>query len=73
MSKSTTDLVRIAAAGGGMTLSASKSTTDLVRICVAASSHGASITIINADSKSTTDLVRIAVAGKGCVTFDFSS
>lgn len=73
MSKSTTDLVRIAAAGGGMNLSGSKSTTDIIRICKAASNNGASITIINADSKSTTDLVRIANAGQGCVTFDFST
>ncbi|WP_240223334.1 hypothetical protein [Rheinheimera hassiensis] len=35
MSKSTADLVRIAAAGGGMTLSSGKSTADLVRIAAA--------------------------------------
>ncbi len=73
MSKPTTDLVRIAAAGGGMILSASKPTSDLVRICATASGKGASITILNADSKSTTDLVRIAAAGSGCVTFDLSA
>jgi DNA replication protein len=45
MSKSTADLVRIAAAGGGMNITTSKSTADLVRICAAASSKGAQITI----------------------------
>ena len=73
MSKSTADLVRIAAAGGGMTLSSSKSTADLVRICAAASGKGAQITIVGANSKSTADLVRIAAAGQGCVTFDLSA
>jgi DNA replication protein len=73
MSKLTADLVRIAAAGGGMTLPATKPTEDLVRICAAASNKRAQITIVGADSLSTADLVRIAAAGEGCVIFDLSA
>ena len=72
MSKPTNDLVRIAAAGGGMTIPASMPTNDLVRIAAAASSKGGQITIANASSKPTSDLVRIAAAGNGCVIFDLS-
>jgi DNA replication protein len=68
--KSTDDLVRIAAAGGGLDLrNAGKSTNDLVRIAAAASGNGARI-MINGN-KSTDDLVRIAAAGGGCVVVYF--
>ena len=71
MMKQTTDLMRIAAAGGGLRLDGkSKQTTDLMRI-VSAANNGAMIVIYNADSKQTTDLMRIASAGEGNVIFEF--
>jgi hypothetical protein len=66
--KSTDDLVRIAAAGGGFTLDASlRSTNDLVRIAAAASEKGSQITFVGLKLRSTDDLVRIGAASKGCV------
>ncbi|MFC1524648.1 hypothetical protein ACFL6N_07650 [Thermodesulfobacteriota bacterium] len=73
MSKSTIDLIRIAAAGGGMYVSANKSTDDLIKIAAAASSKGVRIFVTNASRKSTDNLIRIAAAGKGSVMFDLSS
>ena len=73
MGKSTDQLVRIAAAGGGMQINAKgKSTDQLTRIAAAASNSGAQIAIISSSSKSTDQLVRIAAAGKGCVVFDLT-
>ncbi|MFH2134185.1 MAG: hypothetical protein ABII81_03280 [Pseudomonadota bacterium] len=69
--KTTDDLVRIAAAGGGFVLDASlKSTDDLVRIAAAASNKGARVTFSGLKLKSTDDLVRIGAAGKGCVVLE---
>lgn len=66
--KTTDDLVRIAAAGGGFILTAShKTTDDLVRIAAAAKMSGATVTLTGLDHKTTDDLVRIGAAGKGCV------
>jgi len=73
MAKPTTDLIRIAAAGGGMYVSATKSTTDLIRIAAAASTKGARLFVTDASRKPTADLIRIAAAGKGSVMFDLSS
>lgn len=69
--RSTNDLVRIAAAGGGFHLDASlRSTDDLVRIAAAASTHGARVTFSGLKLRSTDDLVRIAAAGKGAVVLE---
>lgn len=74
MAKTTDQLVRIAAAGGGMHIDANGKTTDqMVRIAAAASGKGATINIINSSKKTTDQLVRIAAAGKGCVMFDLSN
>jgi ABC-type molybdate transport system substrate-binding protein len=74
MKKTTDQLVRIAAAGGGMYIDASSRTTDqLVRIASAASSTGATIHINNSSNKTTDQLVRIAAAGSGCVVFDLNT
>ncbi|WP_067522850.1 hypothetical protein [Endozoicomonas ascidiicola] len=74
MEKTTDQLVRIAAAGGGMRIDSNSKTTDqLVRIAAAASVKAANILIINAESKTTDQLVRIAAAGRGCVSFDFTA
>ena len=72
MTKATDDLIRIAAAGGGMHVPATKSTDDLIRIAAAASSRKAKIIITDASGKSTEDLIRIAAAGNGSVIFDLS-
>lgn len=64
----TDDLVRIAEAGGGFTLSAdNRLTSDLVRIAAAASTKGARVTFTGLGNRLTNDLVRIAIAGDGCV------
>jgi hypothetical protein len=68
--KSTNDLVRIAAAGGGFALDAAlRPTNDLVRIAAAASSKGARLIFRGMTMRPQDDLVRIAAAGGGCVEF----
>lgn len=70
--KTTSELVQIAAAGGGLRLKASaKTTSELVQIAAAASNKQAMISLTNANSKTTSELVQIAAAGKGCVVFEF--
>ena len=68
-SLSTKDLVRIAAAGGGFTISASRGTDDLVRIAGAAAGKSARVRITNAAALGAENLVRIASAGCGAVEF----
>lgn len=64
-------IVRIAAAGGGMTIDANGKTVDqLVRIATAASQHQSSLVIRNSQNYTVDQLVRVATAGKGCVVFD---
>lgn len=68
---SVTDLIRIAAAGGGFTLNAkNKPVTNLVRIAAAASTHNSKIIFTQTENLSVSDLIRIAAAGKGCVIFE---
>lgn len=68
--RSTDELVRIAAAGGGMEIKAAARTTDdLVRIAAAASNKGAKIYFRGLAARSTDEVVRIAAAGRGCVVF----
>ncbi len=70
MNRSTEDLVRIAAAGGGFRLDASRRPIDdLVRIAAAASGKNATMILENTTNQATNDLVRIAAAGKGSVIF----
>ena len=69
--RSTDDLIRIAAAGGGFTLAASLRTTDdLIRIAAAASGKGSRVTFMGLSLRSTSDLIRIGAAGKGCVVLE---
>lgn len=69
--RTTADLVRIAAAGGGFRLNAAPRTTaDLVRIAAAASNHGARLTFTGMAARATADLVRIGAAGKGAVVLE---
>lgn len=67
----TDNLVRIAAAGGGIILDCGTMTTDsLVRIAAAAANSGSKIILTNLGKKTTDNLVRIAAAGKGNVVLD---
>ena len=68
--RSTNDLERIAAAGGGLRISALRGANDLVRIAVAASGHHARIVIYGTDGMTTDDLVRVGEAGNGVVSFE---
>ena len=68
--RTTEELMRIAAAGGGLTINGGARTVeDLMRIAAAAGSRGARVTLTGMNSKTTEDLIRIAAAGKGCVDF----
>lgn len=68
--KSTIDLKRIAAAGGGLVLDASKfSTLDLKAL---ASASKSTITLKNVSEMSTMDMKSIASAGNGHVIFDLT-
>ncbi len=70
-SRSTEDLIRIAAAGAGFRLSASvRSTEDLIRIAAAASGKQARLIFTGVGMRSTDDLVRIGAAGKGAVLLE---
>lgn len=73
--KTIDQLVRIAAAGGGLRINASTKTVDqLVRIAAAAGNsmnpNKAQLVLFDLESKSTDQLVRIAAAGKGTVLFE---
>ncbi|EJL6956704.1 hypothetical protein O1D26_001280 [Vibrio cholerae] len=70
MGLSIDQIVRIAAAGGGMTINAQgKSVDQVVRIAAAASGKQSQLVIRNFNY-SVDQMVRIAAAGKGCVLFD---
>lgn len=65
------DLVRIAAAGGGLRINCQgKMVSDLVRIAAAGSSKRSIIILENTKHIMISDKVRIAAAGQGCVIFN---
>ncbi len=67
----TSELVRIAAAGGGLRIDCSKHlVSDIVRIASAASKGGGYIYLENAGRLTTIDKVRIASASEGHVVFN---
>lgn len=67
----TDNLVRIAAAGGGMRIpTTGRTADDLVRIAAAARTHGARVIFSAVQARTVDDLVRIAAAGRGCVSFE---
>ena len=73
-SRSPSELIKIAAAGGGFTIDAgSVNSTHLVQIAAAASGKGSRVHLRNAGHLSTRDLVMISAAGKGAVSFDLFS
>ena len=66
----TSDLIRIAAAGGGFFIDCSKHlVSDLIRIASAARMGGGMIYLENSSRILTSDKIRIASAGKGHVVF----
>lgn len=65
------DLVRIAAAGGGLRIDCrGKMVSDLVRVAAAGSGKGARIILENTGHILVSDKIRIAAAGQGCVLFN---
>lgn len=67
----TMDLVRVAAAGGGLRIDCAKHlTSDIVRIASAANQGGGIIILENSKRVLTMDKVRIAAAGQGHVLFN---
>lgn len=68
--RTTEDLARIAAAGGGFKLNASGRSTDELARIAAAGKGVARITFTGLEARSTSDLARIAAAGKGSVCFE---
>jgi len=71
MDRSTDDLVKIVAAGGGLILDAEgKSTDELMKIVRAAGKGEALVTIRNMGEKTTEELISLAAAGDGMVVFE---
>jgi hypothetical protein len=69
--RATGDLIRLAIAGAGFTLSAAhRPTQDLIRIAIAAQSGGGQVTFTGLTHRPLNDLIRIGVAGKGHVTLE---
>jgi hypothetical protein len=65
------ELLRIATAGGGLTIDAALwEFGDLIKIAEAAGKHGGRIHITNISMWDTDELVRLAEAGKGSVSFE---
>ena len=65
------DLVRIAAAGGGLRIDCkTKMVSDLIRIAAAGSSKRSMIVLENTGHIMVSDKIRIAAAGQGCVFFN---
>jgi hypothetical protein len=70
--KSTDQIAKIVAAGGGVVIDSSKSTDQLRSIARTAAISGAMVIIKNAGKKSTDQLCHIASDGKGKVVFDLT-
>ena len=69
--KTTDELVKIAAAGGGLVVEAGRRTTEeLIKIATAARQSGAIVVFKNMAVRKTDALVKIAAAGKGRVIFE---
>ena len=70
MNKTTSELIQIASAGGGLRLDAARRTTsELIQIASAASGKRAMLHLYNVN-KTTSEMIQIASAGKGCVIFE---
>ena len=67
----TSDLIRIAVAGGGLRIDCAKHLVpDIIRIVTAAGRDGGLIILENTINIQTSDKIRIAAAGKGHVLFN---
>lgn len=67
----TSELIRIAAAGGGLRIDCSKRlTSDLIRIAASASSGGVLVILENTAHMLNSDKISIAAAGKGAILFN---
>jgi DNA replication protein len=65
------DLIGLAAAGGGMRVNCQgKMISDLVRIAAAASGKKAILILENTKTIMVSDKIKIAAAGQGCVFFN---
>jgi hypothetical protein len=71
MNRPVDELIRIAEAGGGMTLHANQfRVEDLIAITGAAARHRARLVVTHSDILMTDQVVAVAAAGKGCVFFE---
>lgn len=71
MARKTSELIRIAAAGGGFSLDAKlRTTSELTQIASAAARGGGTIHLNGMEIRKTSELEQIASAGKGRVVFD---
>jgi hypothetical protein len=69
--RSTEDLMKIAAFGGGFTINGGpRSTEDLMKIAARSATKGARITFTGMGSRTTEELIQIAALGQGCIVFD---
>ena len=69
--RTTEELMQIAAAGGGFRFnSGTRHTDDLTRIAAAAKSGDATVVLAGISDRPTADLIQIAAAGKGSVIFE---
>lgn len=65
------DLVKIAAAGGGLRIDCKgKLVSDLIRIAAAGSDKQSIIVLENSTDLMVSDRIRIATAGHGCILFN---
>lgn len=65
------DLIRVAAAGGGLRFEGkARLTDDLIRLAAATKVGGGQLVLTGMSARLTDDLIRIAAAGKGHVTFE---
>jgi DNA replication protein len=71
MDRSTDDLVKILAAGGGLVLDAGrKSIDDLMKIARAGAEGECLVTMRNVGEKTTEELIKIVTVGDGSVVFE---
>ena len=70
-SRTTHDLMRIAAAGGGFAIDGGRFTTeDLMRVAAASGNKGVTLHLHGLSGRTSEELMRIAAAGDGAVFFD---
>jgi len=70
--RTTEDLMKIVAAGGGLVLDASgKEVTDLIKIAAICDNEHRTLHLKNVDAFETMDLIKIAAVGDGHVVFEF--